>query len=87
MNVPCVVPASLLLALALLGCRAEEAASGSRDPLPTAGSHQPVNPGAYATGAQETRDNEEAERADSPNDDGKEPDRDERPAELPGRSP
>ena len=38
--------------------------------MPTAGSHQPDNPGPYGTGAQETRSDEEAKAADSPNDDG-----------------
>ncbi|WP_372012631.1 hypothetical protein [Pseudoxanthomonas sp. 10H] len=58
----------LMLALALAACR-QEPAEGN--PAPTADAHQPETPSPYGTGAQETRSNDEAKEADSPNDDGK----------------
>ena len=79
--------APLILAIALAGCRAEQRGGGSQDPAPTADSHQPQNPGSYGTGAQETRDDEEARAADSPNDDGNDKDDDGRRRELPARAP
>jgi hypothetical protein len=71
-----------VLAIALAGC-------GPRDPAPTADSHQPENPGSYATGPQETRGGDEARAADSPNDDGKNEARDgnDPQRELPARPP
>ncbi|MBO9716716.1 MAG: hypothetical protein J7507_07865 [Pseudoxanthomonas sp.] len=82
MKAVAVLLASPALVLALAGC-------GPRDPVPTADSHQPENPGAYATGPQETRDSEEARAADSPNDDGKNEARDgnDPQRELPSRPP
>ena len=59
-------PLIIAIAIALAGCRAEQRGGGSQDPAPTADSHQPQNPGSYGTGAQETRDDEEARAADSP---------------------
>ena len=76
------LPVLLVLATAALtGCRGDDGGN----PVPTADSHQPQNPSPYGTGAQETRDDEEAVQADSPNDDGKTPDKDAKPAELPQR--
>jgi len=79
---------SPVLAFVLAGCH-PGSDSTAQDPAPTADSHQPENPGSYATGAQETRDGDEARMADSPNDDGKNEDRDgnDQRRELPPRSP
>jgi hypothetical protein len=62
---------SIGLALAALGmlatgCRGE---GPEANPAPTAESHQPETASPYGTGAQETRDHEEAQRAQSTNDD------------------
>lgn len=88
MKAVAVLLASPVVAIALAGCHGE-VGSASHDPVPTADSHQPENPGAYATGAQETRGSDEARAADSPNDDGKNEDRDgnDQRRELPARSP
>jgi hypothetical protein len=82
MKAVAVLLASPVVVLALAGC-------GPRDPVPTADSHQPENPGSYATGPQETRDGDEARAADSPNDDGKNEARDgnDPQRELPARPP
>lgn len=88
MKAAAVLLVSPVVAIFMAGCH-PGSGSTSQDPVPTADSHQPENPGSYATGPQETRDGDEARAADSPNDDGKNEGRDgnDQRRELPPRQP